>query len=182
MTMALWRVGLAGGVLLLSACGDEKEPSVAPTTELAGGETSEFGGDIPACPCGFLTSPLRGTLLVVAEGTVRVRVDELLAAIPGVEVGSEIEGSWDGRLPCNVGRAAVGAGDEVLGFYWPAEGDTLAARLALTAWGDSVVLADATHDLIVSVANMSMLDAPDAQCRAALGNISDVLGPDDAVP
>jgi len=179
--MTSWRAGLVGGVLLLSACGDEK-PSVAPATELAGGETSEFGGDIPACPCGFLRSPLRGTVVIVADGTVRVRVDELFGAIPGVEVGSELEGLWDGRLPCNVGRAAVGAGDEILGFYWPAEGDTIAARLALTAWGDSVVLADATRDLIVSVADLPMLDAPDAQCRAALGNISDYLGPDDSTP
>jgi hypothetical protein len=116
----------------------------------------------------------------VSEETVRVRVDELLSGSSTVEVGSEIEGGlWYGGLPCYVGRVDVAAGDEVLAFYWPSPGPTGAARIALTAWGQTVLLADATRDLIVSIDDLSLLDAPEAECRSGLGNIADYIGPDD---
>jgi hypothetical protein len=185
---------LSGAAFLLLACGGDKEPPEALATNLAGGETSEFGGDIPACPCGTLRNPLRATVTAVAEQSVRIRVDEFLGAVSGVELGGEIEGVWDGALPCYVGRADVRAGDEVLAFVWPAQpcvtspgvecplGATTRTRIALTPWGNTVMLADATRDLIVPVADLSLLEAPDAECRSGLGNISEFIGPADSTP
>jgi hypothetical protein len=150
---------------------------------VAGGETSEFsGGDVPACPCGTLRDPLRATIIAITAEAVRLRVDEILANDPGVEIGGEIDGSWGGGLPCYTGRAAVAVGDSVLAFYWPAD-PGYRGRIALTPWGESVLLADATRgELIVSLDELSQLDAPQAECAAALGNVSDYLGPDDNLP
>lgn len=157
-----------------------------PATTVAGGETSEFsGGDIPACPCGTLKNPLRATVMSVVEQTVRLRVDELPLGAANAEVGSEIEGGlWYGGLPCYFGRADVAVGDEVLAFYWPSTNTAVTqSRIALTQWGPTVVLADATRDLTVSIDDLPLLDASEAECRAGLGNIADYTGPaDDTLP
>jgi hypothetical protein len=185
---------LSGAAFLLLACGSDKEPPEPVATTLAGGETSEFGGDIPACPCGTLKDPLRATVMAMAEESVRIRVDEFLGAVSGLELGGELDGVWDGALPCYVGRADVTVGDEVLAFVWPAQpcvrspgvecqlGATTRTRIALTPWGNTVMLADATRDLIVPIADLSLLDAPEAECRSGLGNISEFVGPDDSTP
>jgi hypothetical protein len=150
---------------------------------VAGGETSEFsGGDVPACPCGTLRDPVRATIVAIGAESVRLRVDELLGGEPGVEVGGEIDGSWGGGLPCYTGRAAVAVGDAVLAFYWPADPGYV-GRIALTPWGESVLLAQSTRgELIVSLDELTLLEMPQAECAAALGNVSDYLGPDDNLP
>ncbi|MET0414373.1 MAG: hypothetical protein ABW217_23885 [Polyangiaceae bacterium] len=169
---------VAGDVPTSDVSGDLSTPDT-----VAGGETSEFsGGDVPGCPCGTLRDPLRATITDVGVESVRVRVDELLGNDPGAAVGAEIEGSWYGGLPCYTGRAAVAVGDTVLAFYWPAD-PGFRGRIALTPWGESVLLAKSTRgELIVSLDELSLLDAPVAECVAGLGNISDYLGPDDNLP
>lgn len=178
---------VAGDVPTSDIAGDVPAPDIsgeAPVpSNVAGGETSEFsGGDVPACPCGTLRDPLRATIVAIDVESVRLRVDEILGNDPGVEVGGEIDGSWYGGLPCYTGRAAVAVGDAVLAFYWPADPGYV-GRIALTPWGESVTLADATRGkLIVSLDDLTLLDAPQAECAAALGNIGDYLGPDDNLP
>lgn len=172
--------------LVFMACGDGPEqrsstPMGPAQGDVAGGETSEFsGGDIPACPCGTLKNPLRATVTALGDETVRVRVDELLGGTSTVEVGSEIEGGlWYGGLPCYVGHADIAVADEVLAFYWPSTTPTSAARISLTRWSQKLLLADATRDLTISIDDLPLLDAPDAECRAGLGNIADYIGPND---
>jgi hypothetical protein len=202
------RILLTYSALLLVACGDGAErrssapsgfeppvsvPSASaqgdvaeratPAMTVAGGETSEFsGGDVPACPCGSLRDPVRATIVSIAVESVRIRIDELLTDRLDVEVGNEVEGSWGGGLPCYTGRAAVIAGDSVLAFYWPADPGYV-GRIALTPYGESVMLAQSTRgELIMSLDDLPLLDAPDAECASALGNVSDYLGPGDNLP
>jgi hypothetical protein len=189
-------------VLLLTACGEgaaERRPLLAgpEQADVAGGETSEFsGGDIPGgCPCGGLRNPLRATIMAVGAESVRMRVEDLLGSSSSAEVGSEIEGTWGGQLPCYVGRAEVSAGDDVLAFYWPSVscvqspgvecqlGATSPGRIALTPWGERMTLADASRGVIrISIDDLPLLSAPELQCEAELGNVSDILGPGDDIP
>jgi hypothetical protein len=184
---------------LALACGDaQPKPDVdaRPPTEEGpslGGESSEFGGNIPGgCPCA-LQNPLRATITELHEEAVSLRVEEFFGASGDLEVGSEIEGTYGGELPCVLGRAAVVAGDEVLAFYYPPFacpsphgcelGPVIPGRITLTAWGDTMVLADGSRgEIAVSVEELALLDAPTEECRAVLGDSGDVIGPEDNTP
>jgi len=177
-------------------------------TQVNGQSGTEYGsgggGDRPACPCGSLHNPLRGTVLEVVrhiEGTdgfpirpgkVRLRVDELLGNTTGLEIGSEISGGWFGELPCFYGCGSFEVGDEVLAFYqFPYScietsgadncpyGDTIPGLLTgLTPWADTVVLAQFVNgDLTLAVEDISLLES--SECRARIGNIGDLVGPND---
>jgi hypothetical protein len=176
-------------------------------TSLNGQSGTEYdqggGGDRPSCPCGFLTNPLRGTVLEVVNhiegadgrpvrlGTVRVRVDELLGSTSGLEIGSEITAPWFGELPCFFGCASVAVGDQVLAFYrFPepcittpgvecALGDTIPGRIALTPWSDTVVLAQlVSGEFTLAVEDLPLLESP--ECAAQIGSVGNRLGPNDS--
>jgi hypothetical protein len=209
--VALWAV-FSG----LGACGAESEnddtlgrrvaqaSTDSTETQIEGQSGTEYepGGLRPACPCGWLHNPLRGTVLDVVKhiegtdgfpirrGTVRVRVDELLGNTSGLEIGSEIVAPWWGELPCFDGCASVAAGDEVLAFYRPAEpcvrtpgiecslGDTIPASIALTPWGETMLLARFFNgDLTLDVEEIPLLESP--ECSERIGSTGDLAGPND---
>ncbi|HTV20782.1 MAG TPA: hypothetical protein VMG12_18990 [Polyangiaceae bacterium] len=189
------------------ACGAEKTSDPAPASteseeariEGQSGTEYEPGGDHPACPCGWLHNPLRATVLEVVphiEGTdffpirmgkVRLRVEELLGNTTGVEIGSEISGGWFGNLPCFYGCASVDVGDEVLAFYRPEypctgscpNGDTIEAGITgIVPWDETMVLAEFVNgDITITPDELPLLESP--ECGARLGNIGDLLGPND---
>jgi hypothetical protein len=197
----------------LGACGteDTKDDSPArgstdtassPISGQSGTEYEGGGGDHPACPCGWLHNPLRGTVLELVphiEGTdgfpirmgnVRIRVDALLGNTTGLEIGSEISGGWFGELPCFSGCASVEVGDQVLVFYrFEAPcigtggecpyGDTIQAGFTgITPWSETMLLARfANGDLTLAIDEIPLLESP--ECFEQIGNTADLIGPND---
>jgi hypothetical protein len=51
----------------------------------------------------------------------------------------------------------------------------IAGRIALTAWGDTMLLADGPRgEITISVEELAMLDTPTEECRAVFGDLGDV--------
>jgi hypothetical protein len=187
-------------VIIACATDPSAEPSAGRASPQSSNDATEssLGADgalIPGgCPCGGLQNPLRATVTGLREESVRLRVEEFFGAAGDLQVGSEIEGTWGGSLPCFVGSAAaVEPGSEVLAFYFPPFacpspdgcelGPVIPGRIALTAWGETMVLVDGTRgEVTISVEEVALLNAPVEDCRAALGNAADVIGPEDDIP
>ena len=132
-----------------------------------GARDAPTGGQVLACPCGFVanyarlgksTLALRVVVNQIEGEEVTLQVEEVISGGRLLEVGEEITANWDGSLPCNRGFADIETGDDAFAFYWPEHAPLQPhGRLALAPWGNPIVFATGSGGE-VSVAPDDLLD------------------------